>query len=416
MSQLPPALAQSPISSQEVLAELDQLKAADADWHGGRVPMYIFHARDDLSELSRKSHETYFSENAHATKALPSVAALQDSVIQSALSLFRASGTGAGVFTSGGTESIFLAMAAARDRALKRGLQAKRPKIIVPSSGHPGFDKAAHYLGLQVARVPVLQSWRADVERMADAIDSDTIALVGSAPSFPHGVIDPIANLAALARSRDLWFHVDACVGGYIAPFLRHLGQDIQDFDFSLDGVASISADLHKYGYAPKPASTLLFCSAEHAGHTCFAFDDWPRGQYVSTAFGGTRPAGPIAASWALMRNLGVEGYANLARQSMEIRDRLIAGISSIEGLFIVGRPDLTIFAYGAEGFDIHAVGDCLEEAGWFVARNVEPPSLHFMAMPVHAQAVDAYLSDLVDAVRQVRQTGRLGKKAGVIY
>lgn len=416
MTHLPPALAQNALPSQQVLAELEHLKAEDADWRAGHVPMYVFHASDALSELSKQAFGTYFSENAHATKALPSVAALQDSVIQSALALMRSPSDSDGLFTSGGTESIFLAMAAARDRARERGVEASEPKIILPASCHPGFDKAAHYLGLQVTRVPIGSDYRADVSRMAELIDSDTIAVVGSAPSFPHGVIDPIEELAAIAAERDIWLHVDACVGGYIAPFLRHAGHAVPDFDFVLEGVTSISADLHKYGYAPKPASTLLFRSYADAKHARFVFEDWPRGQYASSAFGGTRPAGPIAASWALMRTLGINGYVNLAMQALDVRDRLISGIMEIDGLQIVGKPDLTIFAYGAEGLDIHAVGDLLEESGWFVARNVTPPSLHFMAMPVHDQIIESYLSDLSDAVAHVRRTGQTSLGNTVTY
>jgi glutamate/tyrosine decarboxylase-like PLP-dependent enzyme len=243
---------------------------------------------------------------------------------------------------------------------------------------------------------------------MQAAISANTVMVVGSAPAFPHGVFDPIADIAAMARKRHLWMHVDACVGGFLAPFAVRLGYPIPAFDFALDGVCSMSADLHKYGFTAKGASVVLFASESWRQHLVFEFDKWPRGKYSASTFGGSRPGGAIAAAWAVMRYLGIEGYVRIAKQIMAARDRMIDGIGAIAGLHIVGKPELAVLSYSSDELDMFAVAERLGDKGWFVTPMSEPPGIHLgMLTLAHVPIVDEYLVDLAVAVEMVR-TGEL--------
>jgi glutamate/tyrosine decarboxylase-like PLP-dependent enzyme len=403
-------------SRADIMASLKAFHATGADWRSGRVPIFIFHADDELEAVSQDAFDLFFSDNAQGVAALPAIEEMLDDIVGAALSLFNAPPDGDGIMTSGGTESIFLAVQCARDhaRAIGRGDPA-RHKIVLPSSAHPAFDKAAGYLDLDVVRVPIRGDVTADPDAIAAAVDDDTVMIVGSAPSFPHGVFDSIGELGELAERTDTWLHVDACVGGYLAPFVRRLGYGVPAFDFSVPGVTSISADLHKFGYTAKPASTILFRSKALARHAEFRFDAWPRGLYRSRTFLGSRPAGAIASAWAVLHHLGAEGYMRHAKAVMTTRDRLIEGIRSIPGLAIQGAPTLGLFSYGSDEFDIHAVGDGLADRDWFVPRNANPPGIQFLTMPVHAAAVETYLADLAAAVTEARGQ-RKARDADVIY
>jgi glutamate/tyrosine decarboxylase-like PLP-dependent enzyme len=270
---------------------------------------------------------------------------------------------------------------------------------------------------MKVRRVPLRADFRADVPAMAAAITPNTIMVVGSAPSFPHGVIDPITDIAALARERNLWMHVDACVGGFLAPFVRRLGYPVPPFDFAVEGVRSMSADLHKYGFTAKGASVMLLANQDLRRHLIFEFDNWPRGKYAVPTFTGTRPGGAIAAAWAVMRYLGIEGYVRLAKQIMDARDRMMKGIEAIDGLYIVGTPDLSVMGYGSRDLDIFAVAEQLTQKGWFVSTMSEPRGVH-MGMPTlaHVAVVDEYLGDLAAAVAAVRANNLTARSREVSY
>lgn len=393
------------LSKSDVIARLKGFQATGADWRGGRVPIFVFHADDEVEEVSRTAYDLFFSENAQGVAAFPAIEEMTTQIIQAALGLLNAPEGADGILTSGGTESIFLAVHCAREhaRATGRGTPA-RHNIVLADTGHPAFDKAARYLDITIRRVPAGAGYLADPQAMRDAMDDDTIIIVGSAPAFPHGVFDPLAEISALAVETGTWMHVDACVGGYLAPFVAQLGHPVPDFDFRLPGVHSMSADLHKYGYAAKPASTVLFRSKELADHAMFRFDAWPRGIYRSRTFSGSRPAGAVASAWAVLNFLGNDGYLRHARTVMETRDRLVSGLRKIDGLAIQGDPVLGLFSYGSDRIDIRAVGDGLEDRGWFVPRNARPPGLQFLTMPVHAQIVDHYLADVADAVRSAAE------------
>jgi len=382
---------------------MEAARAADVDWRRGRIGLYVHYAGEDVLDVAKEAYRRFFSENALGPKAFPSLGRFEDDLVAWALDLLHAPGEGTGVVSSGGTESIFLALATARDWARSALPAITAPEIVIPWSAHPAFNKAARYLNLTVRRVPLRDDFRADVGAMAAQMSPSTILVAGSAPSFPHGVVDPIGEIAELARARGVWCHVDACIGGFIAPFVKRLGYEVPDFDFAIDGVTSMSADLHKYGFTAKGASLLLLADAAMRRHLDFEFDDWPHGHYGSPTLRGTRPGGAIAAAWAVVRYLGVDGYTRIARTTMEGRDRLIAGIKDIGGMDVIGKPDLTVMAYSASSFDIHAVADRLHARGWFVSPMVSPPGIHLgMLTPAHAAVVDEYLADLAMAVGEV--------------
>jgi sphinganine-1-phosphate aldolase len=338
--------------------------------------------------------------------AFPSLKQMEEEVVGMGLSLLRAPAGARGSMTSGGTESILLAVKACRDEARARGVDTAGAEIVAPRSVHPAFDKAALYLGLRVVRVPVAADLRADVGAMAAAVGPRTLMLVGSAPCFPYGLVDPIAELSDLALERNVWLHVDACVGGYFAPFARMNGVPVPDFDFALPGVRSMSADLHKYGYAAKGASTVFHRSEEQWRHQVFQFDDWPAGGMTTPTMAGTRPGGAIASAWAVMHYLGVEGYRAKARVVCETRAKLMAAIAKIDGLRTFGEPQLGLFTYGSDSLDPFAIWGRLLRRGWFTGLTTEPRAIHLMLSPAHAGVADQYLADLEAAAAEVRASG----------
>jgi glutamate/tyrosine decarboxylase-like PLP-dependent enzyme len=392
-------------TQEDVLNEMRSFKARDCDWQHGRSPLFVFKADDELYELGRAAFFEYFSENAlGAGRAFPSVKKMEDEVVAMALGLFAAPDSARGFMSTGGTESIIQAVQTCRDWSRKqRGEPHHHGNIVAPESVHPAFDKAAKLMDLEVRRAPVGADFRADVAALEALIDADTIMLVGSAPCFPYGVIDPIAQIGALAERRGIWLHVDACVGGYLAPFARLIGRDIPDFDFRIGAVRSMSADLHKFGFCPKPASTVFYRTPELAQFHHFDVNTWPSGRFFTSTIVGTRPAGGVAGAWATFQYLGVEGYKKIARDLMGFIDDYRRGIEAIDGLKVVGRPHLSIVAYGSDQFDIFRVAEVMAEKGWLPGLLQRPKAIHRMMSMVHAPSLPEYLADLRAAVGQVR-------------
>jgi sphinganine-1-phosphate aldolase len=393
---------------EDVLSEMKALKTGDADWQHGRVPLYVFKATDELSELGRDAFLEFFAENALGGKrAFPSVKRMEDEVVEMALGLFHAPAEAQGFMSTGGTESIVQAVQACRDWNRARRSDARhRGNLVVPESVHPAFNKAAKLMDLDVRRVPVGADLRADVAAMEAALDDDTIMIVGSAPNFPYGGIDPIAELGALAERRKVWLHVDACVGGYLAPFARQIGRDIPDFDFLVPGVASISADLHKFGFCPKPASTVFYRDADKAQHQHFDFSAWPSGRFLTSTLVGTRPAGGVAGAWATFQYLGVEGYRDIARKLMDFVDAYKRGIADIPGLYVLGQPHLSIVAFGSHEVDVFRIAEIMEKDGWLPGLVQKPKGIHRMMSMIQAPSLDEYLDAVRSALRTVRAQG----------
>jgi glutamate/tyrosine decarboxylase-like PLP-dependent enzyme len=387
------------------------LGAGDVAWRDGRAAVYVFNAGLEIERVQKEAYALFMSENGLGPSAFPSLKRMEAEVVDFGLSLLSAPEGAVGNMTTGGTDSITMAMKAARDRLRERGADG-RLNIVLPRSAHPAFDKAAALMEVEVRRTP-LDGLLADPDAMASAADAHTMMIVGSAPCFPYGLIDPIEALSRLALDRGLWLHVDACVGGYIAPFVRMNGAALPAFDFALPGVQSMSADLHKYGYCAKGASTVFFRSEEHRRHMEFEVSDWPGGRMTTPTLAGTRPGGAIAAAWAVMNFLGIEGYRAKQREVTDARERIEAGVRAL-GYDVLGAPQLGLVAFRKQGVDSVGLWKALYRRGWFSSLTTEPISLHLMLSPIHLQVADAYLADL--AVAEAEAGGDRGGDAAPRY
>ena len=393
-------------AATEVLDEMRSSKASDCDWQHGRSPLYVFRANDDLYDFGREAFFEFFSENAlGGGRAFPSVKRMENDVVDMALNLFNAPDDSKGFMSTGGTESIIQAVQTCREWSRVQRKDGKfRGNLVLSETAHPAFDKAAKLMDLEIRRVPVLSNLQMDVAGIEAALSDETIMMVGSAPNFSFGIIDPITELSAIALRRNMWLHVDACVGGYLAPFARQIGRDIPDFDFQVPGVCSISADLHKFGFCPKPASTIFYRDSDKAQYHAFDFSDWPNGRFFTNTLVGTRPAGGVAAAWATFQHLGIQGYLQIARELMGFIDAYKKGVSEVPGIHVLGNPHLSIVAYGSSEFDIFRVAELMSEKGWLPGLLQNPKGIHRMMSMIHAPSLEEYLLALRLAVLNVQE------------
>jgi glutamate/tyrosine decarboxylase-like PLP-dependent enzyme len=347
----------------------------------------------------------FLHDNALNTFAFPSLGEIQSEVVGAFARLAHAGPDAAGFMTSGGTESILMAVKSARERGhAERDVTA--PEMIVPESAHAAFHKAAHYFGLKVHKVRVRDDWRADVDAMADCVNDNTVLIAGSAPQYPQGVIDPIPELAALAADVGASFHTDACMGGFVLPFMEQLGHDVAPWDFRVAGVTTISADVHKLGYAPKGASILLHRTKDLRRYQTFVFDDWLGGFYASPAMQGSRPGLPMATAWAVMHHLGMDGYRRLTDTTIRTTRRMIEGVRAVHGLRVLGEPEAHVLAIAADGdLDVFAVDDALKARSWVLDRQAPPDSLHATVCAGNEPVIEEFVRDLAVAVDEVRGT-----------
>ncbi len=396
-------------SHDDIIGRIREAMAGDADWRHGRIWSLVYFAGDDVADLLKDAYTTSFYTNGLGLGAFKSLKKFESEVIGMTAELLGLPDA-VGNITSGGTESIIMAVKTARDWArAEKGIT--EPEMVLPASAHPAFDKAGQYLGVTCLNVPLAEDYRADVSAAGRLVTSNTVLIAGSAPCYPFGKIDPIPELAALAQEHGVPCHVDACLGGFLLPFIERLGRTVPPWDFSVPGVASISADMHKYGYSARGASAIIYRDKSYRRHQFFTKSDWPGGLYGSPTMAGSRPGGAIAAAWAVLKYLGEQGYTRLAGQVMAATRALIDGITGIPGLRVLGEPDMSVFAFTSDRADIYAVGDCLAELGWYPDRQQSPPSLHLMVSPVHARFVDEFL----DALRQaVEKAGSPGQAAGL--
>ncbi|HEX4905707.1 MAG TPA: aspartate aminotransferase family protein [Acidimicrobiales bacterium] len=391
------------LSKDEILEALAAKRVNDARWQDGKTFGMVYDGGPSVHEVAEAVAVEFLHENALNTAAFPSLGQIQSEVVGACADLFHGD-TAAGFMTSGGTESILMAVKAARERGkAERGITA--PEIVLPESAHAAFHKGAYYFGLKVNKVKVRDDWRADVDAMAAQVNENTVLVVGSAPQYPQGVVDPIPELAALAQSVGASFHTDACMGGFVLPFMEQLGYDVPPWDFRVPGVTSISADIHKLGYAPKGASVILHANKELRRYQTFVFDDWLGGFYASPNMQGTRPAMAMATAWAVMHHLGLEGYQRLTKITIETREKMVAGIRAIDGVQVLGEPEAQLVAMASDGVDVFAVGDVLLSKGWFLDRQGPPDTLHATVCAANEPVIDQYLADLAEAVEQVGVT-----------
>jgi sphinganine-1-phosphate aldolase len=388
---------------KQVLEQMDKLHEGDANWKDGRTWSLVYYAGDEHTEFLKSAYTKYFSENGLSPMAFPSIRKFENEVVAMTADMLNGDEQVTGTMTSCGTESILLAVKTHRDWYRSTRPEITRPEMVLPATAHPAFEKAAHYFDVVSVRIPVKDDFRADVDAMSKAINENTIMLVGSAPSYPHGVIDPIADLAAVAKARKLGLHVDSCLGGFLLPFVKKLGYPIPDFDFTVDGVTSISADVHKYGFSAKGASTVLYRNPDIRRHQFFVYTDWCGGVYLSPTIAGTRPAGAIAAAWATLHAMGEDGYLKNAKQIMSTTEQLMNGINEIPDLRILGKPAMSVFAFKSDELNNFAIADVMEGRGWHLDRQQQPAALHMMITLAHEKVVDHFLADLRDSVEHVR-------------
>ncbi len=387
----------------EILDHLGSLRAHDVRWKEGRAFTLAYYAGAEVHDLAEHVFGSFMSDNALNTDAFPSLRQLQAEVVDAVLGWLGGEGT-AGFMTTGGTESILMAVLAARERGhAERGVTA--PNMVLPTSAHAAFEKAARYFGVESRRVPVGVDWRAHPDEMAAHIDDQTVLLVGSAPQYPQGVIDPIGAIAALAGERDISCHIDACMGGVTLTYMSRLGMEVPPWNFSVPGVTSISVDLHKYGYTAKGASVIAHRSKALRNYQTFVTDRWLGGVYGSSGVLGTKSGSAMAAAWAVMHHLGDEGYLRLTAAARQATLELAVGIEAIPGLVLRAAPDATLLAFGAtdpERLDVFALADALWRRGWYVDRQGPPPSLHCTVNAVHETLIPEFLEDLSERIAEV--------------
>ena len=391
-------------TKDEVLAAMRAARDHDVQWQKGRAFSLVYHAGKDVDDLLKEASLLFFSENGLNPTAFPSLRKFETEIVAMAASLLGGDEDTAGTVTSGGTESLLMAVKTARDWARKNRPEIKEPQMILPITGHPAFEKAAEYFGVKAVHISVRADYRADVESARRAVTANTILMIGSAPAYPHGVVDPIRELAGIAHEHGILFHTDACVGGFMLPFVRKLGYRVPDFDLSVPGVTSISADLHKYAYAAKGASVILYKTAELRRHQMFVHTDWPGGIYPSPAMGGTRPGAPLAAAWAVLNYLGESGYLEMTDLVMKAVRRLQEGVNAMPGLKVISNPEMSVFAIGSDGLDVYSLADELTKRNWHLDRQQFPPTLHMTVQFGHIDVVDEFLGDLAEAAKAVRK------------
>jgi sphinganine-1-phosphate aldolase len=391
-------------SADQILDSIAEMQKPDADWRHGRLFSLVYHAEPELDELAKAAYMSCFSLNALGHDAFPSLARMEADIIGMTADLLGQPGAH-GSLTSGGSESNFLALKTARDRARQVMPHIKEPEVVVPWSGHPSLSKASGYLGIKVVRAELDSQQRADMASVVESITPSTILLVGSAPSWPHGVVDPVVEMAKLASSGGVMMHVDACVGGFVLPFASRLGRPVPEFDLSVDGVTSISADVHKFGYSSKGASVILYKTDDIYAFQPFDFEDWTGGSYAVSTVLGSRPGGAVAAAWATLRYLGLPGYLDMTRRCLAATQGFMDAVTGVEGFYVEGDPQYNLFAFASRELDIKAVFVGLKEAGWHPLLQGNPPSsLHLTITPSHERVVGEFGRDLQEVADRVRR------------
>lgn len=398
------------VKKDVLLSAMKEVSAEDADYKNGKVWSLVYHKDEEHYATIKEAHNMFFSTNYLNPMAFKSLKQFETDIVRMTATMLHGDENVVGTITSGGTESILMAIKTYRDFARKKCPWIRRPNMIVPETAHVAFDKAAKYFDVKMIKVPVSKDYRADIEATRKHINRNTILLVGSSPSYPQGVIDPITELGELAQEKKIPLHVDGCLGGFVLPFVKDLGFPIADFDFSVPGVTSMSADVHKYGYAAKGASVILYRSMDYLRHQFLIVSGWSGGIYASPALLGTRAGSAIAAAWASLQNIGKDGFLTMTEKTMQLTKNMMDGVNAIDGLAVLGKPDMTVFSYHSTDpkMNIFAVGDQMESRGWSINRQQKPDALHAMVTVNHDQAIPQYIEDLKLSVAEVKANPNL--------
>jgi sphinganine-1-phosphate aldolase len=405
------------LSAGDIASTMETMRAGDGAWDDPRNLKASYFAGEDVTRVATDAFNLHMGDNViYGAAVYPSLPAYETDVVAMGLEMLDAPDGAGGTLTTGGTESICVAVKTARDwaRDTKPGITA--PEIVLPRTAHVAFEKAAQLFDVKVVRMAASVDYRADVPAMAAAINDNTIMIVGSAPPYPYANVDPIRDIAALAVAHGLWMHVDACVGGFVLPFARDLGYPVPDFDFAVPGVMSMSADLHKYGYALRGSSLMLLRDKALEKYQRFESGDWPAGVYATMGIAGSRNGGPAASAWAVMRYLGFNGYRERVGKILETKKYLIDAIQEIGGLTVLGEPEGGHFAFRSTELDTAAISLAMNNRGWMLARGEDPAAIILLLNFRHGEIADDFLADLRAAIDDVA-SGRIEAPAeGAVY
>ncbi len=407
------------MNKEELFKKLEEIRSNDLNWQSGRAFGYVFDPGKEAMEVGKEIYSMFMTENGLDFSVFPSLLHFETELVSMAAQHLNGHDQVVGNFTSGGTESIILAVKAARDYNRCHRPEIKNPEIVLPVTAHAAFHKAARYLNIEVVLVPVdPKTFRADVGEVEQAITPNTILLVGSSPSYAHGVIDPIADLGKLAQERNLLLHCDACVGGFMLPYFKRLGEPIPDFDFSVPGVTSISMDLHKYAYTPKGASLVLYRSKDLRKHQIFSCSQWTGYTIINNAVQSSKSGGPMAAAWGVINYIGDEGYLDIARKKLEATKRLAAGVEAMPDLRLMAKPDMCMFSFTSDTVNVFHVIDEMNSRNWYIqpalAYGGSKENIHLSINYSNVEWVDAFLKDLAECV-EIAKTMKSGELAAAI-
>ncbi|MEH6636868.1 MAG: pyridoxal-dependent decarboxylase [Halioglobus sp.] len=407
-------LPQNGEPSNEVMDKIRGFRAAMTPSERGKLSSTAFQGRDEMGKLVYESFMEFIGWNGLFSFQEAPAAKMENDVLDICVGLVSGGEQGRANLTSGGTESNYCGLHAMRAWARENRPEITEPEIVAPYSTHSTVHKTAKYLDLKVVTVPQLADLTADVDALAAAIGPNTIGIVGSAPNWPYGHVDPIEQFGQLAIEKNLWLHVDACVGAYILPFMRELGEDIPPYDFSVPGVRSMSADLHKYGYAPKPCSTVLWRSQEEQSYHYVPITEWACGLYLSQSFIGSRPMGPVAGIWALMHYWGREGYLENARNLLHIKRSISEACERIQGLR-TWQTQGPLMMIASDDFNIALVVGGMEEKGWRLLGVNNPPAIHLTLDVMEEKDLQRFVGDLDEVCERIR-SGELQQEGLLSY
>ncbi len=407
------------VDRADVLAELTSLAERERSrWAEGFASGAVYHGGREHIDFLNQVYTLFSQANPLHADLWPSVTKFEAEIVSMTSAMLhgdRSDRPACGTVTSGGTESILLAMRTYRDQArVARGITD--PEIVAPVTAHAAFDKASRYFGIRLVKVDVGEDMRAEPVAIRAAITERTVAVVGSAVQFPHGVADPIEEMSAIAAERGVGFHTDACLGGFVLPWAERLGYPVAPFDFRVQGVTSISCDTHKFGYAAKGTSVLLWRDAQMRDAQFYATTDWPGGLYFSPTFAGSRPGALSAEAWAAMVTIGEDGYLDATRRVLAAAARLRDGIRDIPGLRVLGDP-LWVISFASDEVDIYDVLDRMAHLGWSLNGLQNPPAVHICVTLRHTQegTVARFLDHLRTCVDEARQ-GPSGGFSAPVY
>lgn len=404
----------------DVLCALEGARANDVNWREGKLYAYVFDGGKEIEEVGKTAYMAYLSENGLDPTTFKSLLTFENDLIDMARRHLGGDEQVVGNFTSGGTESIILAVKTARE-VFRKSHPNVRPQMIVPATAHAAFHKAAHYLDVDIVSTAVdPETFRADVNAMRAAINERTMLIVGSACSYAHGVVDPIRAIASLAKEKNILCHVDGCMGGFLLPYFRRLGQDVEEFDFRVPGVTSMSMDFHKYGLCPKGASVVLYRNEQLRQNQIFACADWSGYTMINNTIQSSKSGGPMAAAWAVLQFVGDEGYLGFAKGLMQARDEIVAGVSSIPGLRVMGKPEMSLVAFTTNGdasatprsdeLSVFAIADEMKARGFHVQaqlrHGVSKENIHVSIQPSNVRWSNDFVAALRASVEAVRSKG----------